>query len=77
MNFQQLVCKPSLARFANPLKNGAGYRIRTRGPLITKHVASLKTNGLCVNRAPDAPQLSATYPASVNLSTPTAAGGGA
>lgn len=83
MNCLRSLCKPSLARLANPLKNGADWGSRTPDPLITKHVASLKTNGLCVNYIPNAPQLSATSRSSVNL-TPRqrrgaspAAGGGA
>lgn len=59
-------CKPLLGDDAKPLKNGADYPVRTDGPLITNRGASLKTNDIPVNRAPDASILSDTYRPGVN-----------
>ena len=66
MNFLHTNCKPTLALEAKCLKSGAGYRIRTRGPLITNRVASLKTKAKFVNRRRDAPAITDTYRAGVN-----------
>ena len=72
MNLLHIDCKPALALEAKCLKNGAGYRIRTRGPLITNRVASLKTKANLVNRRRDAPAITDTYRVGVNqIATPT------
>lgn len=66
MNSLLAMCKLPFAWLAKWLKNGAGYRIRTRGPLITKPVALLETNGFPVNRASGSPHEPANSPTSVN-----------
>lgn len=61
-----LSCKPPFAYLAKCLKSGADWGLRSPDPLITKHVASLKTNDEFVNRAPKRPQKSATFRVTVN-----------
>lgn len=70
MNFLQSSVNRAMVWLAKCLKNGADWRLRTPDPLITKPVASLKTNGLSVNRRPDVPQKTVTFRSSVNRSHP-------
>lgn len=74
MNFQHTGCKPAQSAAAKSLNNGAGYRIRTRGPLITNRVSSLKRHGFSVNHRLCHPRESLAIRTGVNLSTPAAVG---
>lgn len=49
---------------------GAPGRVRTRDPLITNHVASLKRKPNFVNNLRSAPIISMTYPSAVNRRGP-------
>lgn len=74
-DFQHFNCKPTFAGRAKSLKSGADYPTRTDGPLITKHVARLKTNDLSVNMGFKHPQKAAVFRCAVNHITPTRANG--